>query len=162
MRLHPTGRGPGERADALRQAARDVGEIARLLIVRSAAASFVCKRRLPLNETIDLSIDDRITAGDLEVIHDMAREAIAGLEQIAERAASLLCDEPEALKRLAEVRRRQDQTGRQWHGAEVSGQITDAGTTDRAGTEPRGPRHGQERTRRAKGGKPATKRGRRC
>jgi len=133
-----------------------------VLIVRSVAASFVCKHRLPLNESIDLSIDERIYAGDLEAIHDMAREAIADLEALADRAAALLCDEPETLRRISEVRRRQSATGRQWHGTEISGPITDAGPTDRAGKEPRGPRRGQERTRRAKGGKPANTRRRSC
>lgn len=136
--------------------------MARTLIVRSTAASFVCKRRLALNETIDLTIDQRIHAGDLEAIHDMVREAIADLEALADRAAALLCDDPETLKRLSEVRRRQAATGRQWHGADISGPITDAGSTDRAGKEPRGPRRGQERTRRATGGKPANKRRRSC
>lgn len=136
--------------------------MARLLLVQATQASFVCKRRLPLNESIDLSVDERIVAGDLEAIHDMARDAIAELETIADRAAGLLCDEPDALKRLAEVRRRRDDTGKAWHGQVVSGQLKDADSTDRAGTEPRGPRRGQERTRRATGGKPATKRGRRC
>lgn len=128
------------------------------MIVRSVAAAYVCKRRMPLNESIDLSIDERIDAGDLEAIHDFAREAITDLETIADRAAELLCDDPETLKRLSEVRARQAATGRQWHRIEN----TDAGSTDLAGKEPRGPRRCQERTRQAKGGKPANTRRRSC
>lgn len=158
VRPHPAGCGAGERAESLRRAAGDVGDVARQLIVRSASAAYFCTRRLPLNESIDLSIDERIYAGDLEAIHDMAREAIADLEALADLAASLLCDEPETLKRLSEVRARQAATGRQWHRIEN----TDAGSTDRAGKEPRGPRRGQERTRQAKGGKPANTRRRSC
>ena len=134
--------------------------MARLLIVRATTAQFVCQRRLPLNETIDLSIDDRIHAGDLEAIHDMVREAIADLEELAERAAGLLCDEPDALRRLAEIRLRQSRTGKNWHGGAISNK--DAGVMDHAGTEPRGPGHQQDRPRGAMAGKAATKRSARC
>lgn len=127
-------------------------------MVRSASAAYCCKHRLPLNESIDLSIDERIYAGDMEAIHDMAREAIADLEALADLAASLLCDEPETLKRLSEVRARQAATGRQWHRIEN----TDAGSTDRAGKEPRWPGREQDYFLRARDGKQAKKRGRSC
>lgn len=132
-------------------------------MVRSVQAAFVCKRRMPLNESIDLSIDDRILAGDLEAIHDFAREAIADLERIADEAAALLCDEPDVVRRLAAVRLRQSATGRQWHGASISGAFDqETGTTDRAGKEPRGPRRAEGKPRQAKVGKPANKRGKRA
>jgi hypothetical protein len=127
---------------------------------RSVAAIFGCTRRMPLNETIDLEIDERLQLGDLEAVHDMTREAIADLETLADRVAGLLCDEPEALRRLAEVRVRQDRTGRPWYGEAISGSFKDAAATDRGGKEPRGAGHGQETPRRARAGKPATKRSR--
>jgi len=125
-----------------------------MLMIRSVQAQFVCKARMPLNESIDLSIDERILAGDLEVIHDFARQAIDELEQIADRAAALLCDEPEAMKRLAAVRLRQSRTGRQWHGPATSSVFDqETGAKDRAGQEVRGPDQRQESTPRATAGK---------
>lgn len=129
-------------------------------MIRALTARGVCIRRLPLNETIDLDIDERLQLGDLEAVHDMAREAIADLETLADRVAGLLCDEPEALRRLAEVRVRQDRTGRPWYGEAISGSFKDAAATDRGGKEPRGAGHGQETPRRARAGKPAQKRSR--
>jgi len=127
---------------------------------RSVAAIFGCTRRMPLNETIDLDIDERLQLGDLEAVHDMTREAIADLETLADRVAGLLCDEPEALRRLAEVRVRQDRTGRPWYGEAISGSFKEAAATDRGGKEPGGSGHGQETPRRARAGKPAQKRSR--
>jgi hypothetical protein len=124
------------------------------------AATFVATRRLPLNETVDLDIDKRLQLGDLEAVHDMTREAIADLETLADRVAGLLCDEPEALRRLAEVRVRQDRTGKPWYGQAISGSFTDAAATDRGGQEPGGSWHGQEQPRRARAGKPAKTRSR--
>ena len=160
VRLHAAGCSAGERADALREAAGDVKVVAERLIVRSITSVWDCKRRLPLNETIDLSIDERIRAGDLEAIHDMTREAISDLETLADRIAGLLCDEPEALRRLSEVRLRQSRTGKNWHGGAIANK--DASVTDHAGTEPRGPGHEQDRPRGARAGKAATKRSARC
>ena len=111
-----------------------------------------------MNETIELTVLERIFSGDLEAIHDLIREAIEDLEQLAERAASFLCDDPAALRRLAELRRRQQQTGRQSRRPIAQ----ETGATDSAGTEPRGPGQEQERSRRATAGKAATTRGRRC
>ena len=138
--------------------------MAQRLIVRAVAMVFSGSRRLPLNETIDLSIDERIAAGDLEAIYDSTREAISDLETLADRIADLLCGEPEALRRLSEVRMRQDRTGKPWHGGAIAqaAKQQDAGVTDHAGTEPRGPRRQQEPPRRAKAGKAAKKRGSRC
>jgi hypothetical protein len=129
-----------------------------------ATAMIVCTRRLPLNETIDMDIEQRLMAGDLEVIYDSTREAIADLETIADRMADLLCGEPEALRRLSEVRMRQNRTGKPWHGGAITAALNnqDAGVKDHAGTEPRGPRRQQEPPRRAKAGRAAKKRSRRC
>jgi hypothetical protein len=134
--------------------------VAHRLLTRAYQSVFCCKRRLPLNETIDLSIDQRIYAGDLEAIHDMTREAISDLETLADRIAGLLCDEPDALRRLSEVRLRQSRTGKNWHGGAIANK--DASVTDRAGTEPRGPGHEQDRPRGARAGKAAQKRSSRC
>ena len=129
-----------------------------------ATAMIVCRRRLPLNDTIDMDIEQRLLAGDLEAIYDSTREAIYDLETLADRIAELLCGEPEALRRLSEVRMRQNRTGKPWHGGAMTSAAKqqDAGVTDHAGTEPRGPRRQQERPRRAKAGKAATKRSRRA
>ena len=129
-----------------------------------ATAMIVCRRRLPLNDTIDMDIEQRLLAGDLEAIYDSTREAISDLETLADRIAELLCGEPEALRRLSEVRSRQNRTGKPWHGGAMTSAAKqqDAGVTDHAGTEPRGPRREQERPRRAKAGKAAKKRSRGC
>ena len=129
-----------------------------------ATAMIVCRRRLPLNDTIDMDIEQRLLAGDLEAIYDSTREAISDLETLADRIAELLCGEPEALRRLSEVRMRQNRTGKPWHGGAMTSAAKqqDAGVTDHAGTEPRGPRREQEPPRRAKAGKAATKRSRRA
>jgi hypothetical protein len=131
-------------------------------MIRALTAKGVCTRRLPLNETIDLDIDKRLQLGDLEAVHDMAREAISDLETLADRVAGLLCDEPDAMRRLAEVRIRQDRTGKSWYGEAISGSFKDAAATDRGGKEPRGAGHFQEQPRRARAGEPAKKRSKRC
>ena len=129
-----------------------------------ATAMIVCRRRLPLNDTIDMDIEQRLLAGDLEAIYDSTREAISDLETLADRIAELLCGEPEALRRLSEVRMRQNRTGKPWHGGAMTSAAKqqDAGVTDQPGMEPRGPRREQERPRRAKAGKAAKKRSRGC
>ena len=131
-------------------------------MIRALTAKFVCTRRMPLNETIDLDIDKRLHMGDLEAVHDMVVEAVSELGDLADRVASLLCDEPDAMRRLAEVRIRQDRTGKSWYGEAISGSFKDAAATDRGGKEPRGSGHGQEQPRRARAGKPAKKRSQRC
>ena len=97
-----------------------------------ATAMIVCRRRLPLNDTIDMDIEQRLLAGDLEAIYDSTREAISDLETLADRIAELLCGEPEALRRLSEVRSRQNRTGKPWHGGAMTSAAKqqDAGVTD--------------------------------
>lgn len=131
--------------------------IAARLAVNASAASVWCDNRLPLNETIELSVVERIFSRDLDAIHDLIREAIDALEPLADLAGSLLCDEPEVLKRLSEVRLRQCRTGKSWHGGAMTNK--DAGVKDHTGKELRGPRRQQEPTRRAKAGKAGTNRG---
>ena len=126
------------------------------LWLQSAAAASKCVRRLALNESIDLTTEQRIAAGDLEVIHDLIRDAIDNLEPLADLAGSLLCDDPDALRRLAEVRRRQERTGRQWCRPPET-QETDA--TDSVGKEPRGPGMRQDKPPQAKAGKRARRGG---
>ena len=158
VRLHPAGCGTGQRADAVRTAAGEIATVAQRLIVRAITATVACKRRMPLNETVDLDIDQRLHMGDLEAVHDMVVEAVAELGDLADRVAGLLCDEPDAMRRLAEVRIRQDRTGKSWYGEAISGSFKDAAATDRGGKEPRGAGRGQEQLRRARAGKPAQKR----
>jgi len=129
-------------------------------MIRALTARGFCTRRLPLNETIDLDIDTRLQIGDLEAVHDMVVEAVAELGDLADRVAGLLCDEPEAMRRLAEVRIRQDRTGKSWYGEAISGSFKDAAATDRGGKEPRGAGHCQEQPRRARAGEPAKTRSR--
>jgi hypothetical protein len=160
VRLHPAGCRPGQRADAVRSASGDIANVAQRLIVRAVTATFVATRRLPLNETVDLDIDKRLQLGDLEAVHDMARDAISELETLADRVAGLLCDEPDAMRRLAEVRIRQDRTGKPWYGEAISGSFKEAAATDRGGKEPRGAGHCQEQPRLARAGEPAKKRSR--
>ena len=131
-------------------------------MIRALTARGFCTRRLPLNETIDLDIDTRLQMGDREAVHDMVVEAVAELGDLADRVAGLLCDEPDAMRRLAEVRIRQDRTGKSWYGEAISGSFKDAAATDRGGKEPRGAGHCQEKSRRAKAGEPAKKRSKRC
>jgi hypothetical protein len=121
------------------------------LATHASTASCWCKERLPLNETIELSVVERIFSGDLDAIHDLIREAIDALEPLADLAGSLLCDEPEVLRRLSEVRLRQSRTGKSWHGGAITNK--DASVTDHAGQEPRGPGRGQEQPSRARAGK---------
>jgi hypothetical protein len=136
-----------------------VSAIAARLAVDASAASVWCEERLPLNETIELSVTERIFSGDLDAIHDLIREAIDALEPLADLAGSLLCDEPEVLKRLSEVRLRQSRTGKAWHGGAITSAAKqqDAGVTDHAGKEPSGAGHQQEQPRRAKAGKAGTR-----
>jgi hypothetical protein len=116
----------------------------------------VATHRLPLNYSDGMTIDDRIHLGDMDAVHDAIVEAIASLEALVEKAADILCEEPDVLRRLAEVRRRQEETGRQWRRPPTQ----DARETDLAGTEGRGPAHQQERPRRARAGKAASRRSR--
>jgi hypothetical protein len=134
-----------------------VSSIAARLAIDASAASAWCEERLPLNETIEFTVTERIFRGDLDAIHDLIREAIDALEPLADLAGSLLCDEPEVLKRLSEVRLRQCRTGKSWHGGAITNK--DASVTDHAGTEPRGPGHQQENPSRARAGKAGTRRG---
>jgi len=156
VRLHAAGRGAGERADALRRVAARVAVISADLVMQCTVASARCSRRLALNESIDLTTKQRIAAGDLEVIHDLIRDAIDDLDPLADLAGSLLCDDPDALRRLAEVRRRQERTGRQWCRPPET-QETDA--TDSVGKEPRGPGMRQDKPPQAKAGKRARRGG---
>lgn len=120
-----------------------------------------CHTLLPLDEADTLELDERIAAGDRSAVVDAIRDAAYELCEVAREMDSLLTDGG-VLLRLAEIRDRQTRTGRQWHGPEISGPLKETEATDRDGKEPRGPRHRQDRARRARGGKPAAKRRRSC
>lgn len=153
-RLPSAGRRPGLRADAIRGVANEVAGVASRLLVQSTVGSMVAAHRMPLTYSDGMSIDDRIHVGDMDAVHDCIVEAINSLETLVDRAAAALCDEPDVLRRLAEVRRRQEETGRQWRRPPTQ----DARETDPAGTEGRGPAHQQERPRRARAGKAVSRR----
>lgn len=130
--------------------------------MRAAIGAVSACKRLPLNESLDLSVEARLTLGDTEAVHDFVRDAAEELSELADQIAEQLCDEPEVIARLWAVRRRQEQTARSWYGEGTSGPIKDAAATDRGGKELRGAERGQEKPRRAKGGRPAKKARRRC
>lgn len=162
VRLHTTGRGAGERADAYRALATRMSVVAAECRCRAFEGAG-CDGRLAINDAEGMSIDARIAAGDRIAVVDAAVAAGTMLLDLAADMSELLTDDREALIRLAEVRMRQDRTGRQWHGASISGDFDqDTGTTDRAGKEPRGPRRAAGKPRQAKAGKPAKQRGKRA
>ena len=89
--------------------------------------------RMPLNDVIDLSIDERIEIGDAEALFDAVAEAMEQLDNLQNEFSLTLHVDVATLTRISEVRRRQDATGRQWRGSAWTNQET--GTTDRAGKE---------------------------
>ena len=95
--------------------------------------------RLPLNDVIDLTIDERIEAGDAEALFDAVAEARDQLGELQEKVAATLHTDYQTMLRISDVRRRQQATGRQWRGSAWTDK--DTGTTDRAGTEAGGASH---------------------
>jgi hypothetical protein len=63
-----------------------------------------CDRRLPLEETDDLTIDERIAKGDREAIYDAIVEATVALDILRADIGGLLAEGSDAFDRLAEVR----------------------------------------------------------
>jgi hypothetical protein len=109
------------------------------LRARARDAMDCCHGRLPLNETIDLSIDERIEQGDAEALFDAVVEAMETLADLQDRIAeSYMCD-ADTMRRLAAVRLRKELTGRDWRGAAWPEQETAA--TDRGGREAGGAGH---------------------
>lgn len=99
------------------------------------AVQFI-RGRLPLNDVIDLSIDDRIELGDAEALFDAVSEARDQLGELQERIADTLHTDMVTMLRISDVRRRQDATGRQWRGQSFPKQ--EPAATDRSGKEPGG------------------------
>jgi len=95
--------------------------------------------RLPLNDVIDLTIDERIEAGDAEALFDAVAEARDQLGELQEQVAATLHTDYQTMLRISDVRRRQQATGRQWRGSVWTDK--DTGTTDRVGTEAGGAGH---------------------
>lgn len=91
---------------------------------------------MSFNEVIDLSIDERIRRGDAEALFDAVAEAMEKLGGLQDEFAVTLHVDVTTLTRISEVRRRQQQTGRQWRGASFPKQEPSA--TDRSGKEPGG------------------------
>jgi hypothetical protein len=89
--------------------------------------------RMPLNDVIDLSIDERIEIGDAEALFDAVAEARDQLGELQEQIAETLHTDIQTMVRISDVRRRQDATGRQWRGSSWTNQET--ATTDRCGKE---------------------------
>jgi len=92
--------------------------------------------RMAFNDVIDMTIDQRIEAGDAEAVFDAVAEAMEQLDNLQNEFALTLHVDVATLTRISEVRRRQEATGRQWRGSSWANQET--GTTDRVGTEPGG------------------------
>ena len=94
--------------------------------------------RLPLNDVIDLTIDERIEAGDAEALFDAVAEAREQLDDLQEQIAATLHTDYQTMLRISDVRRRQQATGRQWRGTTWH---KETGTTDRVGMEAGGAGH---------------------
>lgn len=107
--------------------------IASTLRQRAVDAREFTVGRMPLNDVIDLSIDERIEIGDAEALFDAVGEARDQLGELQEQIAETLHTDMQTMVRISDVRRRQDATGRQWRGSSWTTQET--GTTDRAGKE---------------------------
>jgi len=94
--------------------------------------------RLPLNDVIDLTIDERIEAGDAEALFDAVAEAREQLDDLQDQIAATLHTDYQTMLRISDVRRRQQATGRQWRGTTWN---KETGTTDRVGMEAGGAGH---------------------
>lgn len=99
---------------------------------RAVDCMAIPSRRIPLNDVIDLTIDERIEAGDAEALFDAVSEARDQLGQLQEQVADTLHTDYQTMLRISDVRRRQQATGRQWRGATWN---QETGVTDHAGTE---------------------------
>lgn len=60
---------------------------------------------IPLDTQSDMSLDERINAGDREAIYDAIVEAMSDLEGVRRDIGTLLVEDADVLDRLAEVRR---------------------------------------------------------
>lgn len=97
-------------------------------------AAQVCSVRLPVDEADELTIDERIAAGDREAIYDAIVEAREALDLVRADIGTLLVDDASTLERLREVT-----TKRQRHGDPQERRPRrpkqDAAATDRSGKE---------------------------
>jgi len=99
---------------------------------------------LPLDQADDLSIDERIKAGDRTAIYDAIVEAIAGLEAVRNQAAEIAAGDPAAMERLRELQEIKRRDGckasicsSRWFrqetaGSEASGKERQRSRTDRS------------------------------
>lgn len=67
--------------------------------------------RLGLDEQASMSIDDRITAGDREAIHDAIVEAREDLDEVGRQLSLLLTDDADVLDRIAALKRTRNLVG---------------------------------------------------
>lgn len=133
QQLDATGRTGVDLWQARREAAVQIAVIAGTLRQRANDAREFTVGRMPLNDVIDLSIDERIKIGDAEALFDAVAEARDQLGELQEQIAETLHTDMQTMVRISDVRRRQDATGRQWRGSSWTNQET--GTTDRVGKE---------------------------
>lgn len=96
-----------------------------------------CGQRFTVDETVDLTVAQRIANGDREAIYDAIVEAASALDTLREQIGGALADgEPEVMARTAELR-----------AAKAAGRCTavicsarwgqETGATDRTGKERR-------------------------
>jgi len=121
-------------ADARIELTRSVSRVAWTLYGH-AINSERCTRRLTVAESEDLTLAQRIDAGDREAIYDAIVEACEVLDALREQIGESLADNCDTLDRLAEL-----QAAKRRFGSEVSALVRfekkDARRTDPAGREP--------------------------
>jgi hypothetical protein len=135
----------GARSTAREALAFRAGVAAGILRAR-AFESAHCTQRLPLDQTADLDVDQRIALGDAEALHDSLTAAIEELDEIRVAAAALLMEDDHAAGRMAAILEHKRRTAKNWT-------YRDAGVMDHAGKEPR--------RSRGRGGKTPARQGRR-
>lgn len=112
--------------------------IAGTLRQRAVDSMAMQSHRMAFNDVIDLTIDQRIEAGDAEAVFDAVAEAMEQLNNLQNEFAITLHVDVATMTRISEVRRRQQATGRQWRGTTWN---KETGTTDRVGMEAGGAGH---------------------
>lgn len=136
QQLDATGRTGVSVREARRELAVQIAVIAGTLRQRAVDSMAVQSHRMAFNDVIDLTIDQRIEAGDAEAVFDSVAEAMERLDNLQNEFALTLHVDVATLTRISEVRRRQNATGRQWRGSSWTNQ--EPATTDRCGKEPGG------------------------
>jgi hypothetical protein len=88
---------------------------------------------MPLHESDDMTIDQRIAAGDREAIYDAIVEAREALDIVRDDIGTLLADDPTTLERLRELSAKRVRHGEPQE--RRPRRKKDAAATDRSGKE---------------------------